>query len=145
MKVNDLKVARKELFLELRSFKLQSLTNFLFDLEQILQNNQIDPNYEIVFQLLRNHQFCLGNTCYTLPIFNVMDQNTIQITVQTSTQSLARAIYISCTILANRRTSIFSHQIALIKDNILYFQEDKLPSLNLSQLIHPDIDSDQVK
>ena len=69
MKANDLAVARKEIFLELRSFKTQSLTNFLFDLEQILQNNQIDANYEIVFQLLRNHEFCLSNTCYTLPLF----------------------------------------------------------------------------
>ena len=69
-----------------------------------------------------------------------MDHNTIQITVQKSVQSLARAMYISCTILNNRRTSIFSHQIALIKDNTLHFQEDKLPSLNLSELIHPNID-----
>ena len=53
IKVNDLKVARKELFLELRSFKIQSLTNFLFDLEQILQNKKKnDPNYELVLQLL---------------------------------------------------------------------------------------------
>ena len=112
----------------------------MFDLDRILKTNQLDANYNIVFELLRNHQFCLSNTCYTLPIFNVMDHNTIQITVQKSVQSLARAMYISCTILNNRRTSILSHQVALIKDNTLHFQEDKLPSLNLSELIHPNID-----
>ena len=112
----------------------------MFDLDQILKTNQLDANYNIVFELLRNRQFCLSNTCYTLPIFNVMDHNTIQITVQKSVQSLARAMYTSCTILNNRRTSIFSHQVALIKDNTLNFQEDKLPSVNLSELIHPNID-----
>ena len=39
MQVTELAMARKEIFLELRSFKTQSLTNFLFDLHQILQNN----------------------------------------------------------------------------------------------------------
>ena len=73
-------------------------------------------------------------------LFNIQDRESIQVTVQTSSQYLARAVYISCTILANKCTSIYSHQIALIKDNVLHFQEDKLPSLNLSQLIHPDID-----
>ena len=55
MQQAEIAVSRKELFLEIRSFKTQSLMNFLFDLDQILQNNQIDANYEIVFQLLRNH------------------------------------------------------------------------------------------
>ena len=86
MQQAEIAVSRKELFLELRSFKTQSLTNFLFDLDQILQNNQIDSNYEIVFQLLRNHQFCKSNTCYTMAIFNILNRKTIQITVQTSTQ-----------------------------------------------------------
>ena len=34
------------------------------------------------------------------------------------------------------------HQVALIKDNTLHFQEDKLPSLNLSELIHTNTKSD---
>ena len=39
--------------------------------------------------------FCLSNTCYSLPIFNVLEDDKIQITVQTSTQSLVSAVYIS--------------------------------------------------
>jgi hypothetical protein len=42
--------------------------------------------------------------------------------------------------LFNQRTSIFSHQVALINGATLHFQEDKLPSLNVSDLIHPQID-----
>ena len=60
--------------------------------------------------------------------------------MQKAVQSLAKAVYVSCTILNNRRTSIFNHQVALIKENILHFQEDKLLSVDLSALIHPDID-----
>ena len=101
---NELGIARKKLYLELRSFKQQSLTNFLFDLEQILQNNHLDSIYEIVFTLSYDHQFCFGNLCYTLPIFNILDEDTIQIIVQFS---LVKAVYISCTILANSRKSIF--------------------------------------
>ena len=59
MNKKELTIARKELFLELRSFKTQYLTNFMFDLDQILKTNQLDSNYNIVFELLRNHQFCL--------------------------------------------------------------------------------------
>ena len=134
MTKNEKQIARKELFLELRSFKTQSLTNFMFDLDQILKTNQLDATYNIVFELLRQHQFCHSNTCYTLPISNVIYDYTIQITVQ----SLAKEMYISCTILNNQRTSIFSYEVALVEGNTLHFQEDKLPSVNLSELIHPN-------
>jgi hypothetical protein len=40
MNLNQKKVARKELFLELRSFKTQSLNNFMFELNQIWKTNQ---------------------------------------------------------------------------------------------------------
>jgi hypothetical protein len=60
--------------------------------------------------------------------------------VQKAVQLLAKAMYVSCTILNNQRTSIFSHQVALVNGNTLHFQEDKLPSLNVSDLIHPQID-----
>ena len=56
----------------------------MFDLDQILKTNKLDANYQIVFELLRNHQFCQSNTCYTLPIFNAINDFTIQITVQKS-------------------------------------------------------------
>ena len=42
MTTNQKQVAQKELFLELRSFKTQSLSNFMFDLHHILKNNQRD-------------------------------------------------------------------------------------------------------
>ena len=77
MAKKEKQIARKELFLELRSFKTQSLANFMYDLDQILKTNKLDPNYNIVFKLLRNHQFCHSNTCYALPIFNVIDDFTI--------------------------------------------------------------------
>ena len=112
MTTSQKQVARKELFLELRSFKTQSLYNFQFDLDQILKTNQLDSTYNIVFELLRSHQFCHSNTCYTLPIFNVLNEITIQITVQKAVQSLAKAMFISCTILNNMRTSVYSHQIS---------------------------------
>ena len=91
----------------------------MFELNEILKTNHLDPTYDIVFELLRDHQFCYSDTCYTLPIFNVIDDSTIQ-------------MYISYT--------IFSHQVALVNGNTLHFQEDKLPSLNVSDLIHPQID-----
>ena len=121
MNTNQKKVARKELFLKLRSFKTQSLNNFMFELNQILKTNQLSPTYNIVFELLRDHQFCFSSTCYTLPIFNVIDDLTIQITVQKAVQSLAKVMYVSCTILNNQRTSIFSHQVALVNGSTLHF------------------------
>ena len=51
MEKNELDLARKEMFLEIRSFQQQSLTNFIFELNQIILNNKSDSNYEIVFQL----------------------------------------------------------------------------------------------
>ena len=56
----------------------------------------------------------MSNLCYSLQIFTIIDDETIQINVQTSQQSLTKAIYISCTVLPNQRTSIYSHQIAII-------------------------------
>ena len=104
-----MEVSRKELYLELRAFRTQYFSNFMFELGQILKHNQLDPTYNIVFNLLREHQFCFSDTCYTLPIFNILDKDTIQILVQKAVQSLARAVYIYCTIMNNERTSIFSH------------------------------------
>ena len=51
-------VSRKELYLELRAFRTQYFSNFMFELGQILKHNQLDPTYDIVFNLLREHQFC---------------------------------------------------------------------------------------
>ena len=79
--------------------------------------------------------------CYSLPIFTVLGDGEIQIQIQTSHQTLAKALYISCTVLQNQRTSIYSHKIGLIdhKEEI-HFPNNDLPSLNLTDLIHPNID-----
>ena len=60
--------------------------------------------------------------------------------MQKALQSLAKAVFISCTVLQNDRTSIFSHQIALVDGPNLHFQEDQLPSIKTTDLVHPSID-----
>ena len=51
MAAKEKKIARKELYLELRSFKANSLQNFMYDLNQILTTIQLDENFEIVSQI----------------------------------------------------------------------------------------------
>ena len=96
--------------------------------------------YDILFSLLRQHKFCHSSTCYTLPIFSILNSTSLQVSVQTAQQSLAPAVYISCTIQTNLRTSVFSHQIALVDNDTLNFQADQLPSITFSQRVHPSID-----
>ena len=86
MAKTELQIARKELFLELRLFKSNSLKNFMYNLNQILQTIWLDADFEVVFELLRQHKYCLSNLCYYLPIFTIIDDETIQINVQTSQQ-----------------------------------------------------------
>ena len=131
---------RKELYLELRAFRTSYFQNFMFDLQDILKHNTLDPVYDILFELLREHEFCYSATCYTLPIFSVLNATTLQVSVQTAEQSLVPAVYVSCTIMPNLRTSVFSHQIALLDGDILNFQADRLPSITLQDLIHPKVD-----
>ena len=140
LNVDQKRTKRKELYLELRAFRTSYFQNFMFDLQDILKHNTLDPVYDILFELLREHEFCYSATCYTLPIFSVLNATTLQVSVQTAEQSLAPAVYVSCTIMPNLRTSIFSHQIALLDGNILNFQADQLPSIPLEDLIHPKVD-----
>ena len=132
-------IKRKELYLELRAFRTSYYQNFLFDLQEILKPNKLDPVYNILFDLLREHEFCYSATCYTLPIFSIINETTFQVSVQTAEQSLVPAVYISCTIQPNLRTSMFSHQIALVDGDTLNFQADQLPSIKLADLIHPKV------
>jgi hypothetical protein len=131
---------RKELYLELRAFRTSYFHNFMFDLAEILKHNSLDPVYDILFSLIRQHEFCHSVTCYTLPIFSILNATSIQVSVQTAQQSLAPAVYISCTLQPNLRTSVFSHQIALLDGDKLNFQADQLPSITFAQLINPSID-----
>ena len=132
---------QKELFLELRSLRSTHYSDFLFDLKEILKSNHLDKSYSIIFELLRNEDFCFESRCYTLPIFSVLPDNVIQISVEMSTQKLSRAEFITCTILPNSRTSIYSNQLAILKDNKLHFKLDNLPSISFLQLKDPEIDS----
>ena len=93
-----------------------------------------------MFELLRVSEFCFQSTCYSLPIFTIESSNSIKVTVQTSGLTLTKAHYISCTILANDRTSQYSHQLAILRDGLLHFQDPQLPSLSLKHLKHPDVD-----
>ena len=60
--------------------------------------------------------------------------------VQSTQQSLAKGYYISCTILPNHRTSIYSHKLAIFEDDLLHFKQEGLPSIYFSDLKRPSID-----
>ena len=137
---HEVDLLRKEIFLELRTLKESALSSFIFDLQQILSTNHLDKSYEIIFSLLRSSEFCHHNLCYSLPIFSSIDQTLVVVNVQITQQSLARGFYISCTILPNHRTSVYSHRMAIFKNNLLHFQEDGLSSISFKDLKSPDID-----
>jgi hypothetical protein len=139
--VKEKALLRKELYLELRSLRSTHYSDFLFDLKEILKTNHLDKSYAIIFELLRNEEFCFESRCYSLPIFSVLKDNIIQITVEMSSQQLSKAEYISCTILPNKRTSIYSHQLAILRDGKLHFKGDELPSISFLQLKDPKIDA----
>ena len=69
MQTHEKQLARKELYIELHMFKSNALQNFLYNLDEILKTIQLDPHFEIVFQLLLKHEYCLNNLYYFLPIF----------------------------------------------------------------------------
>ena len=80
---------RKELYLELRTLKSTVYSDFIFDLQEILKTNALDQSYVIVFELLRNIEYCFESKCYSLPIFSILENNVIQITVQAMSQTLS--------------------------------------------------------
>ena len=117
-KFNDLQsheidLLKKEIYLELRTLKETALNSFIFDLQQILSTNHLDKSHDIIFSLLRNSEFCYQSLCYSLPIFSSMDKSLVADNVQSTQQSLARGYFISCTILPNQRTSVYSHTMAI--------------------------------
>ena len=131
---------RKEIFLELRTLKESTLNSFIFELQQILTTNHLDKSYDIVFSLLRNSEFCYQSLCYSLPIFSSLDKTLVSVTVQSTQQSLAKGFYISCTILPNQRTSVYSHKMAILENDKLHFKQEGLSSITFSELKHPNID-----
>ena len=137
---HEVDLLRKEIFLELRTLKESALSSFLFDLQQILATNHLDKAYQIVFSLLRTSEFCQNNLCYSLPIFNSIAQTLVVVNVQITQQSLARGFYISCSVLNNQRTSIYSHRMAIYEDNLLHFKDNTLPSVSFNDLKNPSID-----
>ena len=137
---HEIELLKKEIFLELRTLTDSALNDFIFDLKQILSTNHLDKSYDIIFSLLRDAEFCFQSLCYSLPIFNSFDKNIVTVSVQTTKQSLAKGYYISCTILPNHRTSVYSHQMAILSDDMLHFKEDGLASISFEDLKHSNID-----
>ena len=136
--VSEKTLLRKSLFIELRSFTQSHFNDYMFKLTQIYQHAKLHKTYDILFNLLRETQFCEFSECFSNPIFSILKPSTIRASVTTLKQSLAKAVYISCTILPNYRTSIYSHTIALLNPkNELHFPKDQLPSLKLHDLINP--------
>ena len=129
---------RKSLFIEFRAFTQSHYQDFMFKLAQIFQHTQLHENYHILFSLLRDTQFCKLSICYSNPIFSVISSGIISASFTTSKQSLAKALYVSCTILSTHRTSIYSHNVAILDpEGILHFQQENLPSLKIQDLINP--------
>ena len=100
----------------------------------------MDKSYDIVFALLRDAEFCYQSLCYSLPIFSSINGNIVSVNVQSTKQQLARGYYISCTILPNERTSIYSHKMAILENNMLHFKEQGLASLSFEDLKNPQVD-----
>jgi hypothetical protein len=121
--------------------KETALNSFIFDLQQILSTNHLDKSYDIIFSLLRNSEFCYQSLCYSLPIFSSMDKSLVAVSVQSTQQSLARGYFISCTILPNQRTSVYSHTMAIYENDRLHFKKEGLASVSFLDLKNPNIDS----
>ena len=54
MQKEERQLARKELYIELRTFKSNALQNFLYNLELILKTIQLDPNLRSYFSFYGN-------------------------------------------------------------------------------------------
>jgi hypothetical protein len=63
------------------------------------------------------------------------------VSVQSTQQNLARGYFISCTILPNQRTSIYSHTMSIFENNKLHFKKEGLASVSFLDLKDPKIDS----
>ena len=137
---------RKSLFIEFRSFTQSHYQDFMFKLSQIFQHTKLHESYHILFSLLRDTQFCKLSICYSNPIFSVISAGTISASFTTSKQSLAKAVYVSCTILSTHRTSIYSHNVAILNpEGVLHFQQENLPSLKLQDLVNPKMVETQTR
>ena len=69
-----------------------------------------------------------------------MDKTLVAVNVQSTQQSLAKGYYISCTILPNHCTSVYSHTMAIFEDDLLHFKKEGLASVSFSDLKRPNID-----
>jgi hypothetical protein len=107
-------------------------------LEKIFTQIKLDGRFQLAFHLLHKTTHCEHRLCYSLPAFSHKNEK-IQLSVLQSNLVLSPALYISCTLLANKRTSIFSHQIAVNRDGILHFQNNVLPSVPNKDLLNPNI------
>ena len=82
MTQKKLKIQRKEKFLEVKLFQEHIFTNFIFQLDQLKKESKLDANFDIVFNLLNDKEFCLKNKCYSHPVFSSDTEGNIQILIQ---------------------------------------------------------------
>ena len=90
---------------------------------------------------MTDQQYCELSICYSTPLFRSSNSTAIEIQFTTQTQTLKRAVYVSCTIKTGSLTSIYSHKTGFMTpDNIIHFNEKELSSITVDQLSHVSID-----
>ena len=95
---------QKELYLEMHQFKADCFFAFKSELEKIFKEIKIDSRFELAFHLLHQDTYCENRICYGLPMFSKINDQKILLSVQESRLVLSPAVYISCTLLTNKRT-----------------------------------------
>ena len=133
-------VYRKSLFLEFNSLTQNVFDNYIISLQTILENIKLSPVFDIAFHLLTFSQKCSGIFCFTNPYFRKLNETSLSVTFERSHQSLAKSVFITCTINAQKTTSVYSNKFALLdKNDMLLFQDKSLRSIRLDELLHPTI------
>ena len=141
-------LSKEEKLLKYQTFHINvqaTISNIYQKYEYSLQKlaAQIQPHkiLRIIFGLMTTQQYCELSVCYSTPLFRSSNSTAIEIQFSTQTQTLKRAVYLSCTIKTGSLTSIYSHKTGFMTpDNIIHFNEKELSSVPLDQLSHVSID-----
>ena len=138
--LQEKQIYRKSLFLEFNSLTKSIFDNYIINLQTILENIKLSPVFDISFHLLTFKQKCSGIFCFQNPYFRKINETSLSVTFERSHQTLAKSVFITCTISAQKTTSIYSNTFALLsKNDILLFQDKNLKSIKLDALLHPTI------
>ena len=106
-------IYRKSLFLEFTSLTDSIFSNYIFNLQTILENIKLSPVFDISFHLLTFKQKCSGIFCFQNPYFRKINETSLSVTFERSHQTLAKSAFITCTISPQGTTSIYSNTFAL--------------------------------